>query len=246
MPQIMTGLMAEAQVGGKLMGRFTPSPGFLPVWPVPEQSFHATFRLTCDLDRARIEAIEDARAGRDLLLDLNIVVVFSTGFGRVLSVQHVVHQSMWIDVLDEMAYQRTLLVEVPMPDRNAQPDLAEAVALLTQSQRHLQRGQDREAVGSLRDVLEQVKLAFGDDDTLDPDLLRVLFADSRSMTKGERLRVMRRALMLVTHPARHRDQVSVAIDWSRMDATQMIAMTAAFVNEMSAPDARPPQSRSAQ
>ncbi len=132
------------------------------------------------------------------------------------------------------------------PDPNAQPEFAEAVALLAQSQRHLQRGQDREAVGSLRDVLEQVKLAVGDDDTLDPDLIRVLFANGKSMTKGERLRVLRRALMLVTHPARHRDQVSVAIDWSRMDATQMIAMTAAFVNEMSAPDARPPQSQSAQ
>jgi hypothetical protein len=32
----------------------------------------------------------------------------------------------------------------------------------------------------------------------------------------------------------------VAIDWSRIDAIQMNTMTAAFVNEMSAPDARPP------
>jgi len=106
-------------------------------------------------------------------------------------------------------------------------------------------GHDRDAVGSLRDVLEQVMLAFGDDDAIDPDLNRILFDRSRSMTKGERLRVLRRALMLVTHPARHRDQVSVAIDWSRIDAIHMITMTAAFVNEMSAPDARPPRSRSA-
>ena len=175
-------------------------------------------------------------------LRLSISLMFNNGWKYSVSDQYVVPQSTWIDVLEEMGYQRTLLVEVPMPDPNAQPELAEAVDLLAQSQRHLERGHDREAIGSLRDVLEQVKLAFGDDDTLDPDLTRVLFADSRSMTKGERLRVLRRALMLVTHPARHRDQVSVAIDWSRMDATQMIAMTAAFVNEMSAPDARPPQS----
>lgn len=178
-------------------------------------------------------------------LDLNISVVFSNGVRFPFSEQYVVYQSMWIDVLEEMDYQRTLLVEVPMPDPNAQPELAEAVVLLAQSQRHLQFGHDREAVGSRRDVLEQIRLAVGDDDTLDPDLTRVLFANSRSMTKGERLRVLRRALMLVAHPARHRDQVSVAIDWSRMDATQMFTMTAAFVNEMSAPDARPPQSRSA-
>lgn len=60
------------------------------------------------------------------------------------------------------------------------------------------------------------------------------------MSKGERLRVLRRALMLVTHPARHRDQVSVGIDWGRIDSMQMISMVVAFVNEMAAPDARPP------
>lgn len=140
-----------------------------------------------------------------------------------------------------MGYQRTLLVEVPMPDPNVQPELADAVTFLAQAQRHLLLGHDRDAVGSLRDVLEQVKLAFGDDDTLDPELNRVLFDHSRSMTKAERLHVVRRALMLVTHPARHRDQVSVAIDWSRIDAAQMISMTAAFVNEMSAPGAHPPR-----
>jgi hypothetical protein len=243
----MTELMAEARIGGKLTGRFTPVPGCLPVWSYPAgQSNRHSIPLTCDLDRARVEAIEDARAGANLLLDLSLGVVFGNGWKYDVSDQYIVNQSMWIDVLDAMGYQRTLLVEVPMPDPNAQPEFAEAVDLLAQSRRHLQRGQDREAVGSLRDVLEQIRLAVGDDDTLDPDLTRVLFANSRSMTKGERLRVLRRALMLVTHPARHRDQVSVAIDWSRMDATQMIAMTAAFVNEMSAPDARPPQSQSAQ
>ena len=61
------------------------------------------------------------------------------------------------------------------------------------------------------------------------------------MTKGERLRVLRRALILVTHPARHRDQVTVAFDWSRIDSAQMIAMVAAFLTEMGAPDARPPR-----
>jgi hypothetical protein len=65
------------------------------------------------------------------------------------------------------------------------------------------------------------------------------------MTKAERLRVLRRALKLVTHPARHRDEVTAAIDWSRIDSAQLIFMTAAFINEMAAPDARPPQAETA-
>jgi hypothetical protein len=60
---------------------------------------------------------------------------------------------------------------------------------------------------------------------LDPDAER-LFVNSRAKTN--RLRVVRRALKLGTHPAKHRDQVSVGMDWSRIDLAQMIAMVAAF------------------
>jgi hypothetical protein len=241
LPQL-TELMTEARIGGRSIGRFIPMvPGYLPVRSYPQRSNRASIPLTCELDRARVEAIEGARAGGHLALDISVNGRFGNGEAFSGSEPYVVNQGVWIEALADMGYQRTLLVEVPMPDPNAQPELADAVALLAEAQGHLQLGHDRDAVGSLRDVLEQVKLAFGDDDTIDRDLNRALFDGSRSMTKGERLRVLRRALMLVTHPARHRDQVSVAIDWSRIDATQMITMTAAFVNEMSAPDARPPQ-----
>lgn len=238
-PQL-TELMAEARIAGKLIGRFVPMPGYLPVRSYPQRSNRAYIPLACDLDRARIEAIETQRAGGHLTLDISLNGRFSCGSALSFGEQHVVNQGIWVDVLAAMDYQRTLLVEIPMPDANAQPELADAVALLAQAQRHFQLGHDRDAVGTLRDVLEQVKLAFGDD-TADSELTRVLFEGSRSMTKEQRLRVLRRALMLVTHPARHRDQVSVAIEWSRIDAAQMITMTAAFVNELGAPDARPPQ-----
>lgn len=244
LPQV-TELIAEVRTGGRSIGRFVPMPGYLPIRSYSERSNRQSIPLTCDPDRARVEAIEQLRAGGHLVTEISINARFEDGNAFSLQESYTVNQGVWIDVLAEMGYQRTLLVEVPMPDPNAQPELADAVALLAQSQGHLMLGHDRDAVGSLRDVLEQVKLAFGDDDSIDPDLNRVLFANSRSMTKGERLRVLRRALMLVTHPARHRDQVSVAIDWSRIDATQMILMTAAFINEMSAPDARPPQPSSA-
>lgn len=78
---------------------------------------------------------------------------------------------------------------------------------------------------------------MGDDDDLDPEITRVLFTNGRTMSKAERLRVLRRALKLVMHPARHQDEVTVNIDW--IDAAQMITMTAAFINEMNAPGARP-------
>lgn len=240
-PQL-TELVAEARTGGRSVGWFVPmTPGYLPIRTYPSRTNQQSVPLICDLDRARLEAIENVRAGGNLPLDISIQGRFDHGSAFSTGEPFLVNQGVWIEVLANIGYQRTILIEVPSPDPLEQPELANAVADLEQAQRHMALGHDRDAIGSLRDALEQVTLAYGDDDSLPPELVRALFDNSRSMTKAERLRVLRRALKLVTHPARHRDQVSVAIEWSRIDSVQMIMMTAAFITEMSAPDARPSQ-----
>jgi len=240
-PPRLTELVGEIRISGCSVGRFTPiQPGYLPVESYPARTNQRQIELTCDLDRARIQAIEAARGGGNLQLDVWLSWRFDDG--QVSSNQEgfIVNQGVWIEVLSQMGYQQTLLIEVPLPDPAGQPELAEAVRLLGEAQGHMLRGHDREAVGELRDVLDEVTRALGDDDErIDSQLKRVLFDNSRNMTKAERLRVVRRALKLVTHPARHRDQVAVSMDWSRTDSAEMIAMVAAFVNEMAAPDARP-------
>lgn len=234
-------LVAEVRIAGRSVGVFAPiQPGHLPVQSYPTRTNQRQIELTCDLDRARVEAIESARAGGNLPLDVWLSWRFDDGHVSSNQEGFVVNQGVWTEILSQMGYRQTLLIEIPMPDPAAQPELAAAVAQLVQAHGHMMRGHDREAVGSLRDVLEDMTRALGDDDeNIDPQLKRVLFDNSRNMTKAERLRVVRRALKLVTHPARHRDQVAVGIDWSRIDSAQMIAMVAAFLNEMSAPDARP-------
>lgn len=238
----LTEFEAVARIDGQLVGRFTPTVmGYLPISSYPSRIHRQTLTLSCDLDRPRIAAIDAVRGGGNLVFGFSIQARFSDGSSTSVEEGHTVNQGVWIDILKEMGYQHTLLVEVPLPNPATQPELAKAVADLDQAQTHMLNGHDRDAVGSLRDALEQVSLAFGDNDQIPPDVENLLFANSRSMTKAERLRVLRRALKLVTHPARHRDQVTVGIDWSRIDAAQMITMTAAFINEMSAPDARPGQ-----
>lgn len=233
----LTDLTAEMRVGGKLVGAFSAPLQSMPVTTYPERTNRAYIHLTCDLDRARLQAIEDVRKG-DITFDVHLAGRFSTGNAFSVVEKITVNQGVWVSVLEQTGYQKTLLIEVPVPEPNQQPDLAAAVSLLGQAQDHMLRGLDRDAVGTLRDVLEQLTLALGDDDNTDP-AAQALFAKSRSMTKAERLRVLRKALKLMTHPARHRDQVSVQIDWSRIDSLQMITMVAAFVSEMGAPDARP-------
>jgi hypothetical protein len=219
-------LMAEARAGGKLVGRFTPAAiGYLPVRTYPERTNQVQIPLTCDLDRARIEAIETLRGGGDLTLDLSLQGRFGTDAAFSVGDFLVANQGVWIGVLTQMAYQKTLLIEVPLPDPLQQPEMAAVVGLLAEAQGHMLRGHDRDAVGVLRDVLDRLTMVLGDDDNLNADVTRVLFGNGRSMTKADRLRVLRRALKLVMHPARHQDEVTVNIDWSRIDAAQMITMT---------------------
>lgn len=235
----LTDLTAELRTGGKLVGTFNAPLQSMPVTTYPERSNRAHIYLTCDLDRVRLEAIEDVRAGGNIDFTVNLAGRYSTGHAFGVGDSLAINQGVWVSVLEQLGYRKTMLIEVPVPDPAEQPELSEAINLLGQAQGHMQRGHDREAVGALRDVLEQLTMALGDDDNLDPDLTRVLFSNGRSMTKADRLRVLRRALKLVTHPARHRDQVSVLIDWSRVDSQQMLTMVAAFLSEMGAPGARP-------
>lgn len=138
-------------------------------------------------------------------------------------------------LLQQMQYQRTMLLEVPVPDAQQEPELAQAAAILGRAQQAMARGDYRDAVGLCREVLEEMSKAPGDPAT--PPLPE-LFSGQRQMSKAERLRVLRHALKVFTHPAHHRDSVSVGMDWSRIDAASTISIAAALLDELGAPGAR--------
>lgn len=69
----LTELAAEARIGGRSVGWFTlMSPGHLPIRTYPARSNQQSVPLVCDLDRARVEAIETVRAGGSLTLDISL------------------------------------------------------------------------------------------------------------------------------------------------------------------------------
>jgi hypothetical protein len=72
--------------------------------------------------------------------------------------------------------------------------------------------------------MENILRALKDNDTID-------FTNTRAMDKADRLRLLRRAFRVVTRPARHRDDVSVAIDWSRTDAACAVSIAELATNQ---------------
>jgi len=144
----------------------------------------------------------------------------------------VISQSDWISVFAELEYARTLLLELPVADARIDPELAEAANFLSRAQQSMVRGEYREAVGLCRDLLAEVGKA----------LLRgpeAEFTDLRAKDKSQRLSLVRRALKVFTHPARHRDDVSTRFEWSRRDAVFCVTCVSALLNELNAPDALP-------
>jgi hypothetical protein len=139
-----------------------------------------------------------------------------------------VNQGVWVKTLNELGYGRVMLLEVPVPDERDRPELAQAVKDLVAGQQALLQGHDREAVGHLRDSLEALGSALNDGDESSA-IVDALFRGQRAMDKPTRMRVLRRALKLMTHPARHRDEVTAAIDYDRVDAVSLISMVAALM-----------------
>lgn len=227
-------MSTDVAAAGRTLGRANAQPHQLPIAPANyAQERQVNFEL--DLDRARLEAIESVRNGGDITFNITFFPTLADQSGQLrqttAQAAFVANQSTWAGVLEQMDYQKVMLLELPVPDGVQFPELAAAARSLAQAQQAMARGDYREAVGLCRDVLEEVMLALKDDDIID-------FTGTREMDKAKRLRLLRRAARVFTHPARHKDEVAVALEWNRVDAASTISLVAALLNELAAPAAR--------
>ena len=129
------------------------------------------------------------------------------------TIDHRVNQSAWIEILEQLDYQRTMLIEVPiLNDGITDPRFSEARKHLQTAQTHLLGGHYRDAIGACRDVMEALTTVLNDEKDQLPEGISAWFDSTRLMGKKERVHLVRRAFKILTHPARHADQVATAID----------------------------------
>jgi hypothetical protein len=232
----LVSLFADVAVGPKQLGRAVALQQQLPVRPVGWGSSNQLV-LDMDLDRSRLEALEDVRNGADLQLSLMIYSILADVGGNTRphtqQLIYTVNQGVWVQILEAMDYQKRLLLEVPVPDVQAPPGLKDAVNHLARAQDAMARGDYRDAVGGCRDVVERI------DGALKLGVDQADFVNNRDKTKAERLKLIIRSLKVFTHPARHSDDASVAFEWNRLDASFVISTVAALIAELEAPGARP-------
>lgn len=193
--------------------------------------------LAMDLDAVRLEAIEAARNGGDLMVQVTWQSAVADVDGTIHHSSHdepfKINQSTWKDVLDRLGYAKLMLLEIPMFD-GLGPQLQEASDYLRKARTAMLRREYREAVGCCRDVIESLMRALGDSDVK----IARLIANTHDLDKAERLALLRQALKVMTHPARHADEVAASFEWTRDDAMAVIGMTASLMRALVAPGAR--------
>ncbi len=189
--------------------------------------------LEVDLDARRLEAIESVRVGGSLDLKLWLYGRAVTSSGRAESVRAdlycTANQSSWIAALGQMGYRKTLLLEIPMPAEGTNEQLGQAAAHLREAQDLLLHGRYSDSIARCRLVCDSLAPVLDDAAGLPASGPSDWFQRQREMTKKERVRLVRRALTVLTHPAHHADQVSTQHEWGPDDAASILAATAALV-----------------
>ncbi len=185
--------------------------------------------LELELDGTRLEAIERLRLGGKVKFSLDVMGLAHLADGRIVPVRakldYEVPQSRWVEILEEMGYRRTMLLEIPMPAREESASLEKVAEHLQSARQHLLNGRFRDAVAACRDVLESLAAELHDEE----EMKNVSFARLPGKNKQERLRVLRKALISLAHAAKHSDSAAASIEWNYLDAQCMVIMAASVV-----------------
>jgi hypothetical protein len=201
-----------------------------------EERSTSTLRLAIELSGVQLDEFERLRRGGPFTLAVVYHGLATDHQGRLDHLrgrdQLEVSQSEWVAVLGALGHQRSVLVEVPLPDEAVHPGLATATHELAVATSALRHGRVRDAVGACRLALENLAHAVGED----PENYNVVEIVRRdpNLDKQARFALLRRSLTIVAHPAHHGDPNAAAVEWHYEDAVALVTQTTALLRYYSA------------
>lgn len=228
----LTNVSGDVAVGAVHLGRLQSQS----VLSLLSPRLSSNMQVELEMTRARLELLEELRLGGGLEFTIWLRGCLSSisresprsnhlphqGINEQL--HHQVNQSTWLHVLEDLQYQRTMVLEIPLLTE-VDGSQAAWVQHLRHAHQAMTQGRWREAVGKCRDVLESFEAATRATDAERPELPKA----RRTWSKSQRYWNLQHAVMTLTHAARHADQLTQAIDWEREDAQAMLLMTASIV-----------------
>ncbi len=84
-------------------------------------------------------------------------------------------------------------------------------------------------MGTCRKALEALAVAIGDEKETTPEQYKCWFVNQKIMSKQERVRLARRAFIVLTHPSHHAKNKAGSIEWGLEDATAVLRITASLL-----------------
>jgi hypothetical protein len=215
-----------------LLGSVQPDSAY--VIDTRETAYQSQLNFFIDLDRRRLEAVEELRKGGDLSFRLVVAGIADAasrhGPRRVhdsgLSLS--VNQRTWIDTLKNMQYGQYLLFEIPVPHAEAAGELKRACEYFEKAREQFWIGHYDESVGDCRKALESLSASLGDKEEV-KRVKDAYFAkkDQREdMSIRERLLFLREVTKHMTHPAAHGVDPQSQGAYDNRDARLVLAMTA--------------------
>ncbi|MCZ6691813.1 MAG: hypothetical protein O7H41_19680 [Planctomycetota bacterium] len=180
------------------------------------------------LNERSLEEIESARAGGSMQMELALsgIIHARTGhYGVTERCSIPMKKGRWADILGEMEYVDHVLLEVSMGGGNP---FRKSAKYLEKARMQVHRAEYRDAVATCRDALEAASAVLSKEDgSLSKEMDEM--KDRNKWGKGHRLLHFRRAIKVLVAPAKHADDVSAEIPWSREDANAVIAMVASIL-----------------
>jgi hypothetical protein len=192
---------------------------------------HGEVKFAVSLTMPQIEELETLRSGGEFLLEMNVAVhVLITGdtssfeATTVWAPSRPIPDKEWTQALRDMGFIDHVWIDVPLPKGGGPGGAADR---LRDAQAERTRGRSDVAVSACRLAIEAVKQGgFGA--RVPQEVHKFIMDNARSLTKRERVAVVRAAVELLLHPAHHAD--SKPDDFSRKDATASVALVASVIS----------------
>ncbi|HOX57886.1 MAG TPA: hypothetical protein PLC99_13445 [Verrucomicrobiota bacterium] len=224
-------LKLKNQGNDHVIGKMTPSRGDRILKPA-NHSTEASCDFEVDLEGRSLEAIEALRNGGEIYL---VATIWGTALLKENGAQqlyqdlhHNINQGTWVEILAQLGYAKYMLLEVPLPEKNTHPELAQAAEHLSSAQKAMMNGNYKDSMSACREVLEQLHKAMGDTELVAKEW-KELLDKTRVLLKEDRIRLVRRALYILTSAAHHSDDTTAKFEWTREDARSTITILATML-----------------
>lgn len=162
-------------------------------------------QLLADMEVQQFDAIERIRDG-EFSLDLSIEVEADLGSERttVNIRDHPVSREAWIGILDQIHFQKTILLELPTPDPQASPSIAGAISFYLDAQNKFREGENRLTMEALRQSLVALNGSVLDDEETTEEVGTQLKSAKRTQPGySERFELVGRALKFLSDLGAH-------------------------------------------